>query len=252
MVLLMLKASPFRVRFALVGIFSALTLAFLMSTGNAQPPFPGGPGGPGGLPGLPGGAIHGNPGGPPGGFTKPPPSPGASSRPPKTSTGSGLFSWKCGGCGASLGIGPASGSGFGWCPRCNARLTGPKSTSGSGFGPNLPVTPAKTGSPDAKAPTNPASGENPTFAISTPVPDNAEPTELANPAPTIPSETSTPDNSSSSSSSGGRSKTLKLVGIVFGLIMLLGALAVLALVVANASAASKPVKRNRRRAFDDD
>src|SRR4051794_11846168 len=73
-------SSAFRVRFAIVGIFSLLALAFLLSPGSAQPGRP--PGGIGGMPGRPPGGVGGMPGaGMPGMPGRPPGMPGAPGAP---------------------------------------------------------------------------------------------------------------------------------------------------------------------------
>ncbi|MBP3955060.1 hypothetical protein J8F10_07175 [Gemmata sp. G18] len=157
------------------------------------------------------------------------------------------YSWSCGKCGASLGTTMSPINPISNCPRCGVHFTGTNITSGPGAGMPSPGTsspppfvPPSTPSPPPAPtlPTNPAIGGNPIL----PSAPTAEP---STPAPTYSPAPVTTDNSSNSSD--GRSKTLKVIGIVVGGILLIGALAVLGIVVANAnSSAATPVKRKKR------
>lgn len=181
--------------------------------------------------------------------------------------------WVCSGCQYVVGTGPVKPL-VSNCPRCNAKFSNgfapgistPAMPGGFGGGPSVPppltppggistpplnpgttVTPGGFGGNPGTAPplpTNPAAG-------------GASPPAQTNPAPSAPAPSAAPDTTSNpapdeSSSSGGKGKTLKLIGIVCGGILLIAALAIMGLVVANASAANKPVKRPRRRVAEDD
>ncbi len=278
----MAHSSPIRVRFAIVGIFSALALAFLISPSNAQPGRPGG--GIGGMPGRPITPLippiqplrpPGGIGGMPGGIGGMPGGPGTT-----------VYTWSCEKCKASLGTTTTPTSPHVRCPSCGVIFTGTTITPGGGGGfappitqpnpqpgfgmppglspntggsgtsnPYVPPTGSGTTTPytpptssEPTLPTNPAVGGSGSPPTSTPAPSGSPPTQ------TTPPSTSPPTDSSSSTTTpprGSRSKTFALVGIGLGVILLLGALAALAFVVSNA-AATKPAKRKPKRKVRDD
>lgn len=297
----MAHTCPFRVRFALVGIFSVLTLGFVLSPGNAQPGRPGGITGIGGRPpgsitGMPGG-ISGISGRPPGGITGISGIHGAGisgisgihgagisgisgagisgigGMPGAGMPGFGRDEWRCSGCNTLVGTGPIRPN-VANCPGCRARFnnttagalsgmpgapTFPTPTPPQGLGmPGgtfPPITPAPTATTSAPAlPVNPAAGTG----VFPSAPGETPPADVpASPPPYTPalpfgsSDSGSSNTDSSSAPSSGRSRTIKIIGIVCGSILLIGALAALGVVVANASS-SKPTRRPKRRRVVDD
>jgi hypothetical protein len=141
--------------------------------------------------------------------------------------------WRCSKCNFELGRGPVD-PGQPSCPSCGARFDG--GTIGPGrFGAAPPPT-TPSDSRTGGAPINPFAGGTTTPEVSA-----------------APSDGGDSSSGESSPNSSGRARTIKLIGIVCGSILLLGALAALGVVVANASAA-KPFRHQptRRRIYDDE
>ncbi|MDY3557565.1 hypothetical protein R5W23_000091 [Gemmata sp. JC673] len=145
------------------------------------------------------------------------------------------------------------------CPHCGVRFNGTTIDHGIGSGPSIggglgipPTTPAPPPAvpPDTSGlspqvgagalPTNPA--YNPAPLSSTPL----DPPSTSASPPTFGESGAYPP----SATAGGRGKTLRLIGLVVGVILLVGFLAALGVVVSNA-ATTKPIRRRPRR-FDDD
>ncbi len=274
----MLRPSPFRVRFALVGIFTLLVVGFTVSDAQSQfgrPPggiggHPTGIGGIGGMPIRPPGGIGGI-GGMPGGITGMPggiagmPGAGIAGMPGGhgisgiTGIQTVYYCPRCGYTQSTPGICPrCSGGGgvFGSPPGGSPFASGTPAmpTMPLGFGGTPGTTPTMPGSGNPLAgglqlPTNPAAG-GATFPTSTPFTSNPD----VNPAPstTPPSDSSSASNSSSDSSSGssgGGKKTFAIIGIVIGTVVLL---AVVGLMIAVANSGNgRKVKRPRRRVVND-
>lgn len=275
------------VRAVIVAIFAALAGGFLLPTTQAQPPgFPGRPpggfGAPGGITGAPGG-VTGMPGRPPGAGIS-----GMPSRPPGAGiTGAGMggpgfggagisgagisgagiggmggpgfgggagittYSWSCSRCGASLGTTTTpTGSGHTRCPVCSAVFTGTSVAPGGGMPGAAPSRPPVM---SGSAPAAPAPIPSSPAASSPP----ASPPAPAPFFPSVPAASSdgdsgdgAPAGEGAAAEPSGRSRTLKLIGIVCGSILLIGAIGALAVVVSNASSA-KPTRRPRRRVIED-
>jgi hypothetical protein len=280
--------SSFLIRFAIVGIFGVFALGFLLPPSQAQPGprppgfppppvipprppvgFGGAPGGiagtPGGITGVPGG-ISGMPGGrPPGAFTGTPGgATGISGAGISGIHGTGISGihgagisgisgmggpgfggggrtetvWTCSRCGFELGRGPVD-PGQPSCPRCGVKFNGSSGPGAVGAIPSTPPISPPTAAPSGapELPINPFAGGRPAPSAS-----SSEPTA------------SSSDSSASSSEEqpSGRSRTIKLIGIVCGAIFLIGAIAVLGVVLAMNASASKPTRRPSRRAFEID
>jgi hypothetical protein len=199
-----------------------------------------------GIHGISGAGIHGISGAP-GGI-------GGMPGPPRSE-------WVCSGCRYVVGTGPIRPN-VQTCPGCGARFSNPGigPPGGGGVPPGGGAPPAGGG---GVAPGGGGVGDGPSL-LAPELPPNPAAGGSFSPLPPAPEPVVTPPSASSSSTSdssgssasdepaapSGRSKTLKLIGIVCGSILLLGALAALGVVVANASS-SKPTKRGRRRVLDD-
>lgn len=270
------RSSSARVRFALVGIFAALALAFVVSPGHAQYGRP--PGGfsgrpspiippmrpPGGITGIHGtgitgiSGIHGGITGISGGITGIHGT-GISGIGGAPGMGFGPSAsrdeWRCSGCNHLVGTGPFKPL-VASCPKCNVRFTNGLSPGGFGTpGPSAPPARPPSSQPNTGTantpPPAPTLPTNPAVATSAPAPTETPPA-AAGPAPTnppVPEAGAGP--APSAPPSGGRSRTYAVIGIVVGALLLVGALVALGIVVSNNAAT--PVKRKvKRRVLDDD
>ena len=270
--------SYFRVRLALVVIFAVFAFGFLVPPGQAQPGRPPGfpspprpptfpaipaPPRPPTFPAMPGGAtgIHGISGagisgagisgitGTPGGITgiPSPPSFGAPSR----------NEWVCSGCRRVVGTGPIRPN-VTTCPGCGARFSNPGFGAPSG---GAPGGAAPGGAPAGGAagaasepsllapelPPNPATGAGGAPGTS---PAPFEPAPVATPSEPAPFgiESAAPNNEPEKKKG---SRTILIVGVVGGGLFLIGAMAMLAMVVVKANAPQK-ARRPKRRTIEYD
>lgn len=181
--------------------------------------------------------------------------------------------WRCSGCNHLVGSGPIKPL-VDKCPSCGARFSnGFTPQIGGGLGmPSTPVVPppvaGRFGAPPVTAPpvttpptfgapgaaeTNPPPALPTNPAFTNPAPPVAPPSSTSVPNPPTASEPSAPapTGTESGTGSGKKGRTILVIGIVVGVILFLGMMAALAVVVSKASAA-KPVKRKRRKVYDDE
>jgi hypothetical protein len=213
------NASPFRVRFAIAAIFSVAALGFWISPVNAQPGRIGVP--------HPTGTMH-HPGNThPSGAMHPPTNPHPNNNRPPVVV---------------------------YVPVRPPVTTPIKPTT-----PTPAPTPAPTPTPTTPTEQTTSPTIESTLPINTDQPSTPEPSEPrpTPPAVATPTPAASPASDSSASSSdsqpSGRSKKIKLIGIVCGSILLIGALAALGVVVMNANAAkpTKKAKAKRKRMVKD-
>jgi hypothetical protein len=231
-------SSAFRVRFGIVAIFSALGVASLLSTGNAQP----------GRPSFPRPPAFHTPTMPKPPTIRPPLMPGP------TVT---VYKWTCERCKASLGETRTPNPPYKQCPHCGVTFTGTTITPGGGMPPSrppsrppsTPVVPSEPSEPSAPPlPTNPNAGGGLGAAVF------SEASQADGPAPESPAPSVTGNNDAPSSDAveePPKKKSRAIVFVIAGIAVLLvfGALALGFVVVK----ASQPVKRKRKAyGLDDD
>jgi hypothetical protein len=229
-------SSAFRVRFGLVAIFSALGVAFLLSTGNAQP------GRPPSFPRPPAMPM-------PPTFHTPTIPPIRPLIPGPTVT---VYKWRCERCQASLGETRTPNPPYKQCPHCGVTFTGTTITPGAGMPPSrppsrppsTPVVPNEPSEPSAPPlPTNPnAGGLGAAVFSEASQPDGPAP---ESPEPSVTGNSDTPSSDAVEEPPKKKSRAIVFVFAGIAVLLVFGALALGFVVVK----ASQPVKR-KRKAYD--